>query len=271
VPNIDILVLAIVQGITEFLPVSSSGHLILVPQFYCWPAQSLVLEVAAQIGLLLALVAYFWRDLLSMSQGAYKVLRGKRDSRVRLIGLLLVAAIPMLAASYAAEIYLADTLHSPLVVAGALIGFGALLYVADKIGLTVRRIEHLSWSSALAIGVFQCLAVIPGASRVGVAITVSRIMGFERPDAVRFSFLLSIPVVVITGLYKGWALLSTGEAAALQHAGLMIALSAITGFLAIAFLMYWVRRASFTPFVAYRLALGLFVLYLFYMAGGTGC
>lgn len=270
-PNIDILVLAIVQGITEFLPVSASGHLILVPQLYCWPAQSLVLEVAAQIGLLLALVLYFWRDLLNMSQGAYKVLRGKRDGRVRLIGLLLVAAIPVLAAGYAAEIYLADRLHSPLIVAAALIGFGALLYVADKMGLTVRRIEHLSWGGAFAIGVFQCLSVIPGASRVGLALTLGRIMGFERPDAVRFSFLLSIPVIVVTGLYKGWLLFRAGEAAALQGAGLMIALVAIAGFLGVAFLMYWVRRADFTPFVAYRLALGLFVLYLFYLAGGPVC
>ena len=270
-PNIDILVLAIVQGITEFLPVSSSGHLILVPQFYCWPAQNLVLQVAAQIGLLLALILYFWRDLLNMSQGAYKVLRGKRDGRVRLIGLLLVAAIPVLAAGYAAEIYLADQLRSPLVVAGALIGFGALLYIADKLGLTVRRLEHLSWGSAFAIGIFQCLAIIPGASRVGLAVTLGRLMGFERPDAVRFSFLLSIPVIVITGLFKGWQLFRAGEAMALQNAGLMIALVAIAGFLGVAFLMYWVRRASFTPFVAYRLALGLFVLYLFYLAGGPDC
>ncbi|HWA47819.1 MAG TPA: undecaprenyl-diphosphate phosphatase [Dongiaceae bacterium] len=270
-PNIDLLVLAIVQGITEFLPVSASGHLLLIPQFYCWPTQGLVLQVAAEIGLLLALIAYFWRDLLSMSQGAYKVLRGKRDSRVRLIGLLLVAAIPALAAGYAGEVYLAGQWNSPLVVAGALIGFGALLYIADKMGLTVRRIEHLSFGSALAIGIFQCLAVIPGASRVGLAMTIGRIMGFERPDAVRFSFLLSIPVIFFTGLYKGWLLFRAGEAAALQNAGLMIALVAIAGFLAIAFLMYWVRRASFTPFVAYRLALGLFVLYVFYLAGGPAC
>lgn len=270
-PNIDILVLAIVQGITEFLPVSSSGHLILVPQFYCWPAQTLVLQVAAQIGLLLALVLYFWRDLLSMGQGVYKVLRGKRDGRVRLIGLLLVAAIPVLAATYAAQIYLADQLRSPLVVASALIGFGALLYVADKIGLTVRRIEHLSWGSAVAIGIFQCLAIIPGASRVGLAMTLGRLMGFERPDAVRFAFLLSIPVILVTGLYKGWLLFAAGEIALLLNAGLMIALTAIAGLVTIAFLMYWVRRANFTPFVTYRLALGLFVLYLFYAAGGPSC
>ena len=270
-PNIDILVLAIVQGVTEFLPISSSGHLILVPQFYCWPDQRLTMDVAAHVGTLLAVLVYFWRDLFSMSQGAYKVLRGKRDPRVRLIGLLLVAAIPALASGYAADKYLADMLRSPLVVAGALIGFGILLYLADKIGLTVRRIEHMSWGNALAIGLFQCLAFIPGTSRAGVTMTMARLIGFERPDAARFSFLLSIPTIAAAGLYKGWQLLQTADAAALRHAGLMVTLSAIAGFLAIAFLMYWVRRASFTPFVVYRIGVGLFVLYVFYLAGGPTC
>lgn len=270
-PNIDILVLAIVQGVTEFLPISSSGHLILVPQFYCWPAQALGMAVAAHLGILLALLVYFWRDLFSMSQGAYKVLRGKRDPRVRLIGLLLAATIPALVTGYLADRYLGDAWRSPLVVAGALIGFGLLLYLADRIGLTVRRIEHMSWGNALAIGFIQCLAFIPGSSRIGLALTAARIMGFERPDAARFAFLLSIPTIAAAGLYKGWQLLQSGDAAALQHAGLMVTLSAIAGFLAIAFLMYWVRRGSFTPFVIYRIALGLFVLYLFYLDGGPAC
>jgi undecaprenyl-diphosphatase len=271
VPYIDILVLAIVQGASEFLPISSSGHLILVPQFYCWPDQGPAMDVAARLGTLLAVLVYFWRDLFSMSQGAWKVLRGKRDPRVRLIGLLLVAAIPALAAGYAADRYLGEGMRSPLVVACALIGFGLLLFLADKIGLTVRRIEHMSWGNALAIGLFQCLAVIPGAGRIGVAMTMARLIGFERPDAARFSLLLSIPIIAAAGLYEGWQLVQAGDAATLQHAGLMVALSAIAGFLAIAFLMYWVRRASFTPFVAYRVGVGLFVLYLFYLGGGPGC
>ena len=270
-PNIDILVLAIVQGITEFLPISSSGHLILVPQLFCWPDQGLTMDVAAHVGTLLAVVVYFWRDLLSMSQGAWKVLRGKRDPRVRLIGLLLVAAIPALIAGYAADTYMGDALRSPLVVAGALIGFGLLLYATDRMGLTVRRIEHMTWGNALAIGLFQCLAFIPGTSRSGITMTMARLLGFERPAAARFSFLLAIPTIAAAGLYKGWQLVQAGDAAALQHAGLMVALSAIAGFLAIAFLMYWVRRASFTPFVLYRIALGLTVLYLFYIGSGAGC
>lgn len=270
-PNIDLLVLAILQGIAEFLPVSSSGHLILVPQLYCWPAQGLATDVAIRIGTLLALVAYFWRDLLSMAQGAIKVARGKRDSRVRLIGLLLVGALPAAASGYFVEAYLAEGLRDPRIVAWAMIGFGLLLYAADRLGLTVRRIEHMSWGSALAIGVFQCVAFIPGASRMGAAMTIARIMGFERPDAARFALLLSIPVIVGAGLFKGWRLVQAGEVAALQGTGLAVALSAIAGFLSIAFLMYWLRRATFTPFVVYRVGLGLAVLYALYVAGGFGC
>lgn len=270
-PNIDLLVLAIVQGIAEFLPISSSGHAILIPQFYCWPDQGLVMAVAVRIGTLLALLLYFWRDLLSMSQGAIKVLRGKRDSRVRLIGLLLLGALPALASGYFADRYVTGRLSDPIVVGYALAGFGLLLYAADRLGLTVRRIEHMSWGAALAIGVFQCFAFIPGVSRMGAAITIARIMGFERPDAVRFSLLLSIPIIVAGGVFKGWQLLQVPDPLVLQHAGLTVVLSAIVGFLAISFLMYWVRRASFTPFVVYRVALGLFVLYLFYLAGGPAC
>lgn len=270
-PNIDILVLAIVQGVTEFLPVGSTGHLILIPQFYCWPDRGLALEVALYLGALIALTLYFWRDLLNMGQGAAKVLRGKRDPSVRLIGLLLVATVPTLGAAYAADRYLGETLNNPLIVGGAMVGFAALLYGADKLGLTVRRVEHMTWGNAIVIGVFQCLAVIPGASRVGIAITVARIMGFERPDAARFSLLVSIPILAAAGFYKGWQLLQVAGAPMLQFAGFVVALAAISGFLAISFLMYWLRRAGFAPFILYRVAAGLFVLYVFFMTGGPTC
>lgn len=270
-PNIDLLVLAILQGVAEFLPVSSSGHGILVPLFYCWPDQGPGLEIAIRVGSLLALVLYFWRDLLSMGQGAYKVLRGKRDSRVRLIGLLLVGALPAAIAGYFAEAYLVESLREPRLVAFALIGFGLLLYAADRLGLTVRRVEHLSWGSALAIGIFQCLAFLPGVSRIGAALTLSRIMGFERPDAARFALLLSIPVVTGAALFRLWQLLQAGGEMLQPRLGFAIGLSAIAGFLAISFLMYWTRRGSFTPFVVYRVALGLGVLYALYLGGGFGC
>lgn len=263
-PNIDILVLAVVQGITEFLPISSSGHLILVPKLFCWPDQGLTLDVAAHVGTLLAVLVYFWRDVSSMAGGMVKLARGKRDSRTRLVWLLLVASVPALAIGFALDQWAGDALRDYRIIAGTLIGFGILLYVADRMGLTVRRIEHMSAGAALAIGFFQCLAFIPGTSRSGITMTMARVMGYERLEAARFSFLLSIPTIAAAGLYKGYQLVRAGDFAEMERALMMTGLAAITGFLAIAFMMYWLRRASFAPFVAYRLILGGALLYALY-------
>ncbi|WP_162917090.1 undecaprenyl-diphosphate phosphatase [Dongia deserti] len=270
-PNIDILVLAILQGATEFLPVGSSGHLILVPQLYCWGSQAPGTELAALLGALLAVTLCFAGDLIGMLQGFLKVLQGKRDGRVRLIGLLLVAAIPYLVVAFLVERYAGDALRSPMVIGDALVIFGLLLYGADKFGLTVRRVEHMTFGQALTFGVLQCCAVIPGASATGITMTTGRVLGYERPDAVRFAFLLSIPILVVTAVYKGWLVFQSDSTIDLPQAGLAFGLSAITGLLAIAFISYWVRRSGFVPFVVYRVALGVYLLYLFYLAGGPSC
>lgn len=270
-PNIDILVLAILQGATEFLPVGSSGHLIMVPELYCWGAPAPAVELASLLGALLAVMACFAGDLVGMLQGLLKVLRGKRDDRVRLIGLLLVAAIPYLAAAFLVERYAGDALRSPMVIGDALVIFGLLLYAADKLGLTVRRVEHMTFGQALTFGLLQCFAVVPGASGTGVTMTTGRILGYERPDAVRFAFLLAIPILAAVAGYKGWLLVQGGAGFDLPLAGLAFGLSAVAGFLAIAFMSYWVRRSGFVPFVLYRVALGVYLLYLFYIAGGPSC
>lgn len=270
-PNIDILVLAILQGMTEFLPVGSNGHLLMVPQLYCWGPQAPGVELAALLGALLAVVLCFAGDLLGMVQGIFKILQGKRDGRVRVIGLLLIAAMPYLGAAFLVDRYAGDALRSALVVGNALAGFGLLLYGADKLGLTVRRVEHMTFGQALMIGIIQCSAVIPGASGIGVTITVGRVMGYERPDAVRFAFLLSIPILAATAGYKAWLLFHAGIAVDVAPGGLALGLSAAASFIAIAFLTYWVRRAGFAPFVLYRVVLGAYLLYLFYVAGGPSC
>lgn len=270
-PNIDILVLAILQGATEFLPVGSSGHLIMVPQLYCWGPQSPALVLAALLGALVAVMVCFAGDLIGMLQGLLKVLQGKRDGRVRLIGLLLVAAVPYLVAAFLVELYAGDVLRNPLVIGHALVWFGLLLYGADKLGLTVRRIEHMTFGQALIFGLVQCCAVIPGASATGITMTAGRVLGYERPDAVRFAFLLSIPVLIATAGYKGWLVFQAGSTIDFPHAALAFGLSAVAGFLAIAFLSYWVRRSGVLPFVLYRVALGAYLLYVFYVAGGPAC
>ena len=270
-PNIDILLLAILRGVTEFLPVGSSGHLVMVPQLYCWGPLAPGVELATLLGTLLAVALCFIAELFGMAQGFLKLLQGKRDGRVRLLGLLLVAAIPYLAAAFLVERYAGDSLRGALVVGDALAGFGLLLYGADRLGLTVRRVEHMTFGQALMFGIFQCCAVIPGASGTGITMTMGRLQGYERPDAVRFAFLLSIPTLAATAGYRGWLLFQSGVAIDFAQAGLALGLSAAAGLLAIAFLSYWVRRSGFVPFVLYRVAFGVYLLYLFYVAGGPSC
>jgi len=264
VPLLQILVLAIIQGATEFLPISSSGHLILVPYVTGWADQGLAMDVAAHLGTLVAVLVYFWRDIRLMLIGAWQLLRGRLDEGGRLALYLLAATVPALAAGYLVDQYFSSALRNPQIVAWALIGFGLLLYLADRVGLTINQVRHMSLVQAMAIGLAQVLAFIPGTSRSGITMTAARLLGFERGEAARFSFLLSVPAISAAGLWKGRELISSSDTEMLQSAALMLGFSAIAGFLAIAFLMAWLRRASFAPFVAYRIVLGCVLLWLIY-------
>ena len=266
-PFLHIVVLALVQGITEFLPVSSSGHLIIVPGVTGWPDQGLALDVAAHLGTLLAVLVYFWRDVLAMLRGLFRLLSGRVDFGARLALNIAVATLPALAIGFLVQHFVGDRLRSIQIVAWTMIVFGIVLYLADRIGLTVRRLEHLRWGQALVIGLAQTLAFVPGTSRSGITIVAARLFGFERADAARFSFLLSIPAILAASILEGYEIVKSGDQAQLHDAALMIALSALAGFAAIAFMMAWLRRANFTIFVVYRLLLGAALLYLIYFRG----
>lgn len=263
-PILHILVLSIIQGATEFLPISSSGHLILVPFFTGWADQGLAIDVAAHIGTLLAVLVYFWRDVWRMAVGVRQLLRGRLDAGGRLMLFLLAATVPALACGLLVDRYFSESLRNPLVVAWTLIGFGVVLYLADRIGMTVNQIKHMNLAQALVIGFAQVLAFIPGTSRSGITMTAARLLGYERGEAARFSFLLSIPAIAAAGLWKGRELIAQSDAATLQSAALTLVFSAIAGFVAIAVIMAWLRRAGFTPFVVYRLLLGGFILWMLY-------
>ncbi len=263
-PILHILVLAIIQGATEFLPVSSSGHLILVPYATGWADQGLVIDVAAHLGTLIAVLVYFWRDVRLMLVGLWRLISGRLDDGGRLMLFLLAATIPALAVGYVVDQYFSDAVRNPLIVAWALIGFGVVLYLADRIGMTVKQVKHMTLVQALVIGMAQVLAFIPGTSRSGITMTAARMLGFERGEAARFSFLLSIPAISAAGLWKGRELITGSDAAMLQSAALTLGFSAVVGFVAIAFLMAWLRRASFAPFVGYRILLGGLLLWLIY-------
>lgn len=263
-PVLHLAVLALVQGVTEFLPISSSGHLILVPVLTGWPDQGLVMDVAVHVGTLGAVMVYFWRDLWSMIGGVLRFPGESRDSGARLAGYVIVGTLPVIAAGYALNTVLPGGLRDPRIIAWATLGFGLVLYVADRFGMTFRRVEHIGLADAVIIGLAQVLALVPGTSRSGITMSAARLMGFERRDAARFSMLLSIPAILGAGTLKGLELYRAGDAE-LTAAALVGALMAFfAALLTIWGLMAWLRRATFTPFAVYRVILGVGLLAVTY-------
>jgi undecaprenyl-diphosphatase len=262
---LQLAVLAVVQGLTEFLPISSSGHLILVPHLLGWPDQGLTIDVAAHVGTLAAVLFYFWRDVLRMLLGLGRALRGKSDPGARLALYLAVATIPALVTGYLVEQYAAESFRSVGLVAGTMIGFGLLLFLADRAGLTIMRVDHMTMGQAIIIGLAQCIAFVPGVSRSGITMIAARFMGYERTEAARFSFLLSIPAIAAAGLWEGLNIYRNGSDAQFSDAAIVAALSALTGLFAIAILMRWLRNWGFGPFVIYRLLFGAaLIAWLYY-------
>jgi undecaprenyl-diphosphatase len=271
VPLVHIFVLAAVQGLTEFLPVSSSGHLILVPYVMGWSDQGRIIDVAMHIGTLLAVVIYFWRDVFGMTRAFARSFRlaatGRpMDKEFWLILKLFVASIPAVAAGLAIETYFPDGMRSVAIVAWTTIIFAILLFVADKMFMTIRRMEHISFAGAFFVGCFQAMALIPGTSRSGATMTAARILGVERSEAARFSFLMAIPTIFGAGLLEGYKVYRSGDWSLAHDAVVGGGLAFVFGLIAIAFMMAWLRRASFTPFVIYRLFLGAILMWIVYGA-----
>jgi len=264
-PLLHIVVLALVQGFTEFLPISSSAHLILVPVFFHWPDQGLIMDVAVHVGTLGAVMAYLWRDIAIIFQGLWAMTKGKGiNDGARLGFFLVLGTLPVIGVGYWMHKNMPGGIRSIEVIGWATLGFGVLLWVFDRFGLTLRRMEHLKIFDVVIIGISQCLALIPGTSRSGITMAVGRLLGMERPDCARFSMLLSIPTIVGAGVLKGVELYQSGNLEQMQSAVSAAALSFIAAFIAIALMMAWLKRASFTPFVIYRVALGSFLLAVAY-------
>lgn len=265
-----ILILALIQGLTEFLPVSSSGHLVITSKLLGFADQGLTIDVALHVGTLLAVMLYFWREVWEMAVGLLRLLTGRGGPQARLVVNVVVATIPIMAAGYFAHPYVALFGRDVELIAWATIGFGVLLFLSDRIGMTVWRVEHLNWINALSIGIAQVLALIPGTSRSGITMTAGRLLGMERPEAARFSMLLSIPTIIAAGTLTGLEMrLSPNVDFFTSDAVISAGAGFVAGFVAIAAMMAWLRRAGFLPFVLYRLALGAGLLYWLYAGGGT--
>lgn len=260
----QIIVLALVQGITEFLPISSSGHLILVPALSGWQDQGLVTDVMVHVGSLFAILAYFWRDVWQLFLGGIDMLRLKWTPRARLALFILAATIPAVIVGLALKKSgLTDAMRNMELIGWTAIIYGALLLAADRLGAQLKSMEQMTFAPAMIIGLAQALALIPGTSRSGITMTAARFMGFTRPEAARFSFLLGIPAIAGAGLLTALDASSSGEAIS-NDALLAAALTFVSALAAIAFLMAIVKRFSFLPFVLYRFALGGFLLMLAY-------
>lgn len=267
---LQILVLALVQGITEFLPISSSGHLILVPLLTDWPDQGQLMDVAVHVGTLGAVVVYLMGDLRRMliSLFEWREHKGVLDHPSRkLIALILVATVPVVLAGLIFKDLIGDNLRSLEVIGWTMLGFGIALWAADKWAPKDRPLVQLGFGGALVIGLFQILALIPGTSRAGITMTASRLLGYNRTDSATFSMLLSIPTIFAAGALAGLELYEIG---ALQLGGAPLigaALAFVSALLAIWLMMRWLKTASFTPFVIYRVVLGLILLWLAYNPG----
>ena len=257
---VQLAVIALMQGLTEFLPISSSGHLILIPSVTGWQDQGLVIDVAVHVGTLGAVMAYLWRDIWMMLKGLCRPGNGRRNPGMKLSAQLVVATIPVVIVGGLVFANACDMLRSAVVVGWATVGFGLLLYMADRYTVTINRLEHMTLGRALIIGIAQVLALIPGASRAGTPITMARWLGLERTEAPRFSMLMSIPAIIGAGAAATLKLINDGAEHVLADAIVAGTMAFVAAFIAIILMMGWLKRASFTPFVIYRLLLGTAIL-----------
>ena len=258
-----IFLLAAIQGLTEFIPVSSSGHLNLVHAMTDLPDLGVGLDVALHAGTLLAVMVYFRRDTGHLIGGGVDILRRLKSPAAQQAWMIILATVPVLlaAAALMASGWL-TLLRSAQVIAWASIIFAVPLYLADRYGASDKSLETLAARPALLIGLAQVLALIPGASRSGVTIMAARGLGFDRSQAARFSMLLSMPVIFCFAIIGLADLLANGDPTALGHAALAAALAAVFAFIAIDIFMRMMQRVTLAPFVIYRIALGIGLLLL---------
>jgi undecaprenyl-diphosphatase len=257
--------LALIQGLTEFLPVSSSAHLILVSVITGWEDQGLTFDVAVHLGTLVAVILFFRRDLLTMGEDFFRSLTGKgQSSGSRLAWAVILGTIPVGLAGLAFRDVVATYLRDPLILAFGLIFFGLLLGWADWRRRGERTEYSLSWKDILVIGCAQAVALIPGTSRSGITMTAGLFMGLSREAASRFSFLLSIPVIFLAGALETRHLLHQPEPIQWGFISFATLLAGISAYLCIHYFLKFIRTVGMQPFVVYRLLLGMVLVWLYW-------
>ena len=260
----EAIILAIVQGITEFLPVSSSAHLILVPELLGWADQGLAFDVAVHVGTLLAVLVFLRKELQAIIPAWLVGWKGfDWDTSGKLGWLLVLATIPVGLIGLLAGDYIEAYLRTSLVIAASTLVFGLLLGWADRSGHENQKpMEELTWKQTLTVGIAQAFALIPGTSRSGVTMTAMLAMGFDRVASARFSFLMAVPAIALPGLLKGGELASGGQSVAWDVLMIGVAVSAVMAFSCMHWFMRLIQKVGMTPFVIYRILLAIVIVAL---------
>ncbi|HXX33415.1 MAG TPA: undecaprenyl-diphosphate phosphatase [Thermodesulfobacteriota bacterium] len=253
---VQAVILGLAQGLGEFLPISSSAHLVLVPWFFRWTDPGLTFDVALHVGTLVAVVLYFWRDWWQL---IIKGFTDVRSTKGRLFWYLAAATVPGAAAGYLLEEKAETVFRSPALIAVMLILMGILLYWADRRSAKNIEMNHITFGASILIGISQALAIIPGVSRSGITMTTGLLTGMTREGAARFSFLLSTPIILGAAMVKLPHVISNSSMITLSFViGMLV--SCITGIVSIGFLLRYVQTKNFLPFAWYRFILGALVL-----------
>ncbi len=262
----NLLLIALIQGVTEFLPISSSGHLILLPSLTGLDDQGQIIDVAAHVGTLIAVILYFWRDVRSALFGTLRLLQGKIDTQGAFLALcLLIATIPVILLGLFLKLTgLSEAMRGIAVIGWAMIIFGIVLYWADQKGPMTKTAEKWTLKDAFQMGLWQAIALIPGTSRSGITITAGRMLGYTRTDAARLSMLMSIPTIIASAAILSLDVVSSGDTSAWRDILIVVGMSFAAALLALSLMMRLLRSVSYTPYVIYRLALGSILLWIAY-------
>lgn len=261
-----LLILALIQGVTEFLPISSSGHLILLPNLTGMEDQGQVIDVAVHVGTLFAVILYFWRDVKVVTIGSTRLIRGKIDTQGAFWALcLILATIPVILFGLVLSLTgLDDALRSTAVIGWMMLIFGIVLYWADQTGPIEKTATQWSIKDAAIMGLWQALALIPGTSRSGITITAGRQLGYDRESAARLAMLMSIPTIIASGTLLGVEVVQTADMAAARDGAIAAVFSFLAALAALALMFKLLKSVSFTPYVIYRVILGIILLLIAY-------
>lgn len=263
-PLFTLILVALIQGVTEFLPVSSSGHLILLPSLTGLDDQGQVIDVAAHVGTLVAVIIYFWSDVKLALLGTLRLLRGKIDTKGALLALcLLVGTIPVIIVGLILKVTgLADAMRGIAVIGWTMLIFGIVLYWADQKGPEILSAEEWTLKHAVIMGLWQCLALIPGTSRSGITITGARLLGYKRSDAAQLAMLMSIPTIIASAALLSLDVIGTPDV--MGNIAIVAMMSCIAALLALTLMMKLLQSVSYTPYVIYRIILGMILLGIAY-------